>query len=351
MNGALFLLDSETALEEVIGQGWYAPRFGQPDDHAGPWKWRKSHRSATADLACLQAGGRVYLFAGATRQIRGIGVLDDPPVVLNGGAALEDGALVDAVAGQDDRYRLVVRFDAQKSRWFEAGVDMDEVLGAGGPSMRSLRTMERVSLIVFDEEEETGFRSEVLVATAGGAVAAPQAAPLGVAFQPQRLAHRLKTRDELALETDICWRLNGGEGVDAFGRWDSALRQVTASPPKPVKYVDRIDVLARRTVESFTSTHGVFELKATKATRMDVEQLMRYVDHVVQTRHQGRYHRVEAFLVAPDFGARIGKARDIARRVFTVDPRRPRAEMWDSLNLVRADGLDDGGYAYTLVEW
>lgn len=354
MNNTLIILDNVESLERVVELGCYSPRFSMSDD--GDVRWRLGHRKATADLACLQAGGHVYLFA--KRGIHGIGVLADPPVILNHPRALENdpGKEEGLLPGiRLPEHRFIVRIDPERSHWFADPVDMDDVLTAGGTSMYALRTMEDRSFAVFDEVEDQAFDQELRLRNPDLTRRTNGAPPGGSPLWAPHLSQAVQRIDELAIETDLAWRLNRGEDLPAFeGPWDSALRQVTASPPKPVSYIDRIDLLARRFEASgrFVREHAVVEVKKGRATTKDAEQLMRYVDWVVDQYHHGHYERVRAYLVAEEFGPRL--ARDlpkVARRLFTIDPRRPRAKMWDSFTLVRAEQqLADGGYAYERID-
>lgn len=350
VNNTLIILDNVESLERVIERGCYSPRFSMGDD--GNARWRLGHRKATADLGCLQPGGHVYLFA--SRGIHGIGILSDPPVILNHPRALEndpgrhDGVLPGIRLPE---HRFVVRLDPERSRWFADPVDMDDVLTAGGTSMYALRTMEDRSFAVFDETEDRAFEQELRLRNPALARRTGGAPPGGSPLSVPHLSQAVQRTDELAIETDLAWRLNRGEDLPALaGPWDSALRQVTASPPKPVSYIDRIDLLARRFEASgrFVREHAVIEVKKGRATKKDAEQLMRYVDWVVDEYHHGHYERVSAYLVAEEFGPRLANdLPEVARRLFTVDPRRPRARVWDSLTLVSAERQPaDGSYAY-----
>lgn len=351
-NNALLLFDSEAALHRAIEQGAYSPRFIPPED--GP-RWRRGHRGAAADLATLQAGGLAFLFAN--RGIYGIGKLADPPVVLNHPNALvsDPGENDGVLAGTRlPEHRLVVRFDHHDSTWFEDPVDMDDVLTTGGDAMYALRTMENVSLAVFDEQEARAFEQELWLKNAHAVPRPGGQPPTGHEFSVVALNSEVADSDERALETDLAYRLNRREDLPAFaGPWRSALRQVAASPAKPVTYVDRIDLLARDLDPTgrFVRRHGVIELKTGTATKRHAEQLMRYVDWVADRYHQGRYDRVRAYLVAEDFGARLrSDLRDVAPRYYTVDPRRPRARRWNELRLVRASrDANTGGYRYEVT--
>jgi hypothetical protein len=351
-NNALIILDDLASLDQVIDWGAYSPRFNQPEDDRV--RWRLGHRKATADLACLQPGGYVYLFA--KRGIHGIGILADPPVTLNhvGAFADDPGTGEGILPGTSlPQHRFVVRLDADMSHWFETPVDMDDVLTAGGSRMYALRTMEDRSFAIFDEEEQQAFEQELRLRNVDGGHrlggTPPDSEPLSVT----QLNRAIGADDELAIESDLAWRLNRGEDLPAFdGTWSSSLRQVTASPPKPVSYIDRIDLLARRFEGSgrFVREHAVIELKKGKATKKDAEQLMRYVDWVVTEYHHGQYGRVRAYLVAEEFGPHLESGLEkVALRLFTVDPRRPRARHWEAFSLVRAVRGGDGSYAYDRV--
>lgn len=348
-NNALIILDDLSSLDTVIGLGAYSPRFGQPDDDRV--RWRLGHRKATADLTCLQAGGYAYLFA--RRGIYGIGVLADPPVTLNHGRAYVDdpGSARGRLPGTSlPDHRFVVRLDPEQSRWFEEPVDMDDVLTAGGSGMYALRTMEDRSFAVFDEAEHRAFEQELRLRNLDDGHRSGGTPPSGDPLSIVQMNRTISADDELAIESDLAWRLNRGENLQAFdGTWSSALRQVTASPPKPVSYIDRVDLLARRFEGSgrFVREHAVIEVKKGRATKKDAEQLMRYVDWVVAEYHHGQYGRVRAYLVAEEFGPQLeGALANVALRLFTVDPRRPRARRWSAFSLVTASRRADGSYTY-----
>jgi len=119
--------------------------------------------------------------------------------------------------------------------------------------------------------------------------------------------------------------------------------QYPASPQKPVRYMDRIDIFGyvEKTISPEAAPtvlrYKVVEIKRDEVTNEeDVNQLVKYVDWIAHTRAGGDYSLVEAYFVAHDYDDTVVRyVQDTLPKDF-ITPRRPYAPArWDQLQLIR----------------
>ena len=133
------------------------------------------------------------------------------------------------------------------------------------------------------------------------------------------------------------------QAVKIFGNWDYVTNQYPASPQKPVRYMDQIDIFGyvEKTISPEAAPtvlrYKVIEIKKGKVGKNDdVNQLIKYVDWVAHTRAGGDYSLVEAYFVAHDYADKVVQyVQDTLPKDF-ITPRRPYAPArWKQLQLIR----------------
>jgi hypothetical protein len=146
---------------------------------------------------------------------------------------------------------------------------------------------------------------------------------------------------EMALEAGLAFNLarQNPEVVRVFGTWDYVTHQVLASPFKPLKWADRMDIFGYRYLPGFRPTvaaYLVIELKTEPATPDDVDQLIKYVDWLKDEYSGGDYSLINAFLVAASFPD-SAKARvdETGLRSYGIGRHPMEARTWDEIQLVR----------------
>lgn len=141
--------------------------------------------------------------------------------------------------------------------------------------------------------------------------------------------------------------------VNSLGHWDYICNQVSASPFKPIRAMEFIDIFGY----SFASldsrlpralnNYFIIELKRGNLTEGRTEarfqqdtsyiaQSLKYVDWVANYRAGGNYNLIKAFLIGSGFSNRIIEfAKEHRIRNFVI-PRRPfRSERWEGLSLMQ----------------
>ena len=130
--------------------------------------------------------------------------------------------------------------------------------------------------------------------------------------------------------------------ADAFGRWDYSSHQLIASPFKPLKYIDKIDVFGYRFSEHYEDSpklitkYLLVELKKGRIDRAAVEQTMQYVDWICQEYASGDYSKIEAYVVGDDANANISTVvNEIGQRSYIVESHPVKTQRWNDLHLVK----------------
>jgi len=129
-----------------------------------------------------------------------------------------------------------------------------------------------------------------------------------------------------------------------FGSWDFVANQVPASPHKPTRWMDRMDMFGlveRSLAEDVAPTvtrYKMVEVKKDAVRNIEtVDQVMKYVAWVAHTRAGGDYGPVDAYIVANGYSDEVIDCvmNGRAARDYIL-PRRPyHPERWDRLTLVR----------------
>jgi len=370
--GFVFTLDTDLALAFCMENGVYGARLGSQPDRG---YWHRTRIAILADFGAMEAGDNVYFFRD--RFIYGIGKMvrvggdyrfDNFPGAsqpsIFGYDEIRDGILVDS--GPDSpRMRWLCTFQPAPY-FFTEGVDMDDALASRPEAFRMLRAMEGRSFVKLDHEENQALKNVLLrvnqdalrepvieenVYRDGSRDAHSRIARLSqladyhldignvVATLPERSGGALS--QEYGLEASLLEQLRSREArtTGVFGPWDYLSRQVIASPFKPIKYADAMDIFGYRFIDGHEPSVADFliiENKKGCAREPDVLQLMKYVDWVRDEYAQNDYSSIKAFLVAHSFAdGLLEYVEAVAKRYYTVFRRTPKSAVWNDLQLVR----------------
>jgi len=373
MAGYIFLLDKSVSPLEVASKGVYSTRVPRPDGRLEGGKrralnrWTSAAEGTLADYVSMRQGDHVFLFQN--RKIYGVGrlvnagrncVFQNFPDASNPRTRLgspNSGVLCKPiVAGEESGdYPWLCTFVMDPGLLTEP-VDMDDALASKPHAFRSLRVMEKVSFTKLDDEEtralldvlarrnkSTGYTTieepsihQYIDRTTDGRDDYNLNAKLVVdaAANPDG-----SLRHEMALEVAVVEHIASTNEATSpiFGNWSFVTHQFSASPFKPVIYMDRIDVFgyARGQYQSITD-FLVIEIKKGEAGDSEVAQLMKYVDWTAREFAGGDYSAIHAFLVAFDFDESLnGSLRRIAERGYTVGSRPAVSRVWTQTSLVR----------------
>lgn len=378
MAGYIMTMGDVGQLRDTISRGSYGTLLSPPSG-----TWLQHHEGTFADFATMREGDEVYFFSD--RRLYGIGRLT--PVAGEVVHANTEDAHVPEPLGAEVRQLLPSPIPEREIRWlctfapdprfFQDGVDMDDVLESNPAAFRMLRVLWKLSFVKVDDVESQALR-DVFLRRAHLRSGAVEAAPSltsrhehehGRIASDRRPVHDLSPQDllaacadgpvvrhEMALEAGLLYQLSREEvdTVARFGRWDYLTHQVPASPFKPVDYMDRMDVFGYRYVPGHHPTiarYLVAELKREVATAADVQQALKYVDWIRSEYASGDYEMVEAFLVAARFDdSALDAARRDAERRYTVGRRPPESRIWRNLNLLTYRFEPDGRLSFAAVE-
>ena len=253
--------------------------------------------------------------------------------------------------------------------FFKTGLDMDEVLASDVKGVvRSLRVFEDVSFIQM-ENEEAQVILDLLLRRNEDVINEYPSLDRVFDSRAEQIHSRVREHDLKRYQIDLdgltrkharrdgsvghealvhAWLANAitqmqEQAVKIFGNWDYVTNQYPASPQKPVRYMDQIDIFGyvEKTISPEAAPtvlrYKVIEIKKGKVGKNDdVNQLIKYVDWVAHTRAGGDYSLVEAYFVAHDYADKVVQyVQDTLPKDF-ITPRRPYAPArWKQLQLIR----------------
>jgi len=374
MAGYLFLLDSNTALENCIRNGIYSTRLNVPNG-----RWRAHHEATFGDYITMQQADNVYFFI--KRNIYGIGEIvkmsstNDSSVSDCKFSNYPNACKPDSFNNSDiiESCLLNIGDDSANHRWlcvfkpsphfFKTGIDMDELLSSNPNAFKMLRVLQRLSFIKFDDEENQAFK-DILLKSNQDVLLNPRENinifPVNITMVHNNMKDKLghdyildvapflsscndgnMLMHEMAIEAGILAQLSriDQQTIEIFGDWDYLSHQVVASPFKPVAYMDKMDIFGYSYIEGHKPTKSKFlviEVKKGEATLDDLEQLLKYVDWLKDEYASNDYSMINAFLVAYSFHEEIlSRKADIAKRIYTIGRRPAETRVWDNLKLVR----------------
>lgn len=411
MKGYIFGLagvDPVSVMESGLHGVWQPPPLAR-DRTPRDWftqGWSHPMIATFSDYTTIRPGDRVFFFAD--RLIYGIGRVVDALGQSGRGSFLNyehadrptppeppQGSSVIGPADSPEwkRIRVVVPFVGDP-QLFSVGIDMDEVLGSpGADAAWGLRFWQGLSFQQLGEAETrlliNVFERRFANAIGGpGAhrVDSPDVDELAIRFRPdvnrpfsmRRLVagdppaylSRGAFRHEETLHGLLIEEMGLTAGpLGAATRLD-VFHELSASPPKPAQWADRMDVVGSRHYPgrsafdalSFSVAWDIVEAKkdvlSGSATTHDASmtQLMKYVDFVAANYAGGNYSAVSAAFVARDFGPNIIARREeldqsaegLLSRSYVLNPREiPPTRTWASVRLLTY-AWDEGSESLSL---
>jgi len=342
--------------------------------------WAVAQEMTLADYLTIRPGALVFFFLG--RKIYGVGRVISFKVGAQELVALANypGASFPHASPPQNPDDYLWRENGEENiRWviffephpyfFKTGLDMDEVLASDVKGVvRSLRVFEGVSFIQMEDEEAQVIldlllrRNEDIINghLSFDRVFDSQAKQTHARVREHDLARycidldglirkHVKRDGSIGHEALVhAWLANAlsqrqEQAVKIFGSWDYVTNQYPASPQKPIRFMDRIDIFGyveKKLSDEATPTivsYKIIEVKRDKVeAEKDVNQLIKYVDWIAHTRAGGDYSLVDAYFVAHDYADSVVQyVQDTLPKDF-VTPRRPYAPArWNRLQLIR----------------
>jgi len=378
MSGYIFAVSKDgwnNFCTQNLSRGFFTPfTLAVAEEEISSSRKRKSRNkilsSTLGDFVTMKPGDNIYFLSD--RKIYAIGQLINigPDCKYDnyiGASKLIPDCLMqptDYLTEANTRARWVFFFEPAP-HLFKKGVDMDDVLRYRPAAFRMLRAFEGLSFIKIDDEENRALKEYISLSNEQAYEHLADSV-----FPFDRLTHNeLNANDlvphlihvdsalldpenkdyvfsEMFVESALLEQLTRGSS-SAFGNWDYVSHQLIASPFKPLKYIDKIDIFGYRFSEHYIGSpklitkYLLVELKKGRIDRAAVEQTMQYVDWICQEYASGDYSKIEAYVVGSGATANIASVMDeIGQRSFIMESHPVKTQKWNNLHLVK----------YTLAE-
>lgn len=331
---------------------------------------RKSRSKVLAaifgDFISMHPGDNIYFLSN--RKIYGIGETvkvgsldckyDNYP---NASALLPSHRVAkrDYLTTCDTRARWVFFFKPSPY-FFNMGADMDDILRYRPQAFKVLRAFEGLSFIKIGDEENQALREYISLVNEPAydcieervfsfddavqkrcASANLSAYRMDINKALSAPGNREYVTSEMFLESALLQQISR-EDAEVIGHWDYLTHQLIASPFKPLKYIDKIDVFGYRFSEHYRrepkliTKYLLVELKKDTINRTAVEQTMQYVDWICHEYASGDYSKIEAYIVGKRAVHNIGKImEDVCQRSFIVETHPAKSQKWCDLKLVK----------------
>ena len=279
-----------------------------------------------ADLVTMKAGDNIYFLSD--RKLYGIGKAVNIDLdckydnYINAAALLSDDQVEtdSALTTQATNARWVCFF-VPAPQFFKLGVDMDDVLRYKPNVFKMLRAFENRSFIKIDDEENRALKEYIFLENENEKVGRSEEVhfafddslhaslhdrdllPYILNLRKALEAHDIdELRSEMLVEAFFLQKVAKGK-IPFMGSWDHLTHQLIASPFKPLKYIDKIDVFGYRFSEHYPDDPKpitkflIIELKKDKVNKSTLEQLMQYVDWICSEYASGDYSLIEAYVL------------------------------------------------------
>lgn len=268
---------------------------------------------------------------------------------------------------------LTVR--STKARWFcifephehfyKKGVDMDDVLQFRPSAFKMLRAFEGLSFIKIDDEENRALREYICLKNEDvhddienntypfdtsvhekltGTDLSSYKMDILRALSDREYFEKIKS--EMFIESVLLQFLSENR-VTPLGHWDYVTHQIIASPFKPLKYIDKIDIFGYRFSTHYKDSpelitkYLLVEMKKDKINKAALEQTMQYVDWICKEYASGDYSMIEAYVVGNGAVNRIEDIKnEVCQRAFISSSHPATPEKWNALSIVTYDFSD-----------
>ena len=384
-NGKVIKYAMDT-LNELCTYGYYSTNLHM---NTGTQIWAKTKVSTFTDYYSMRTGDYIFFFFN--RKIYGVGELtniehtDDCKFWSYENANIPSTQTVSSPIfdGINLENRCICFF--KPLEYFSYAIDMDEALTAYPNSFKSLRVIQGRSFIKTDDEEAQALYATITKSNhacsgqtvdwitptfdnskqviAGNNIAKN---PNYYSFTIESLLINFKTRgsdginEEMAIEAAIVEKLNTGSST-VLDKLTYVSHQVSASPAKPVEYMEWMDVFGYKTAPSLMSKaisisfsidqNYVIEIKRdalglkhkgkkepqwVKSNKAVANQLMKYVDWTVKNYASGKYPMVKGIIVANGFDDEfIEYCKEMCIRNYNSGYRDATPSVWNNIELIK----------------
>lgn len=390
MAGYLFLLgeikdandkvikNANAIYNEVFSTGTYSTRMYLENTlKAGNWSQSRAKQSTFTDYLGMKENDYVFFFFD--REIHGMGKL------VNIGEDCKYWGYIGAnkpeaySENQIENVKLFpeitpdnrcVCFFKPVLETYNSSVDMDEALTSYPNAFKALRVIDGRSFIKMDDEESFALAALIRRRTNSSKT---------IAFENQihRIVYEKVSKEnqyfltaksilqtypivnkdgicsEQMVEAAAIERLSKEnrliKDTDCLQRWDYVCHQVSASPFKPIKYMEWIDIFGYRKsawdeeigipVPFSIDKYLVVEIKKDYLREKDaaaVTQVMKYVDWVTRKYANNIYPMVTAYIIANGFDEDFKRScRETGIRNYNLGYRNSQPQTWMDIKLIK----------------
>lgn len=371
MAGYIFSISSDgwdDFCENDLQNGYFTPfAISVSDENMSPSK-RKSRNKVLAatfaDMVTMKPGDNVYFLSN--RKVYGVGLAIEIGSDCKYDNYLDSSALIpdwqqtptSYLTTTDTRARWVCFFDPAPY-FFKKGADMDDILRFRPQAFKSLRAFEGLSFIKIDDDENRALKEYIsLINEFAYENIDDYTFPFNDALHTRLRNENLDSYlmditkslanennrefviSEMLIESILLQKLSNGEPTP-LGEWDYLSHQLIASPFKPLKYIDKIDVFGYRFSTRYDDSpklitkYLLVELKKDRINRAALEQTMQYVDWICTEYASGDYSKIEAYVIGSRATRGINEAlQEVCQRSFILETHPVVPGKWNNLNLV-----------------
>ena len=321
------------------------------------------------DMVTMKPGDNIYFLSN--RKIYGVGTAKKIGEDCKYDNYIGASALIpDYDIDHNSTEFLIVR--TTRARWFcifepkehlfKKGVDMDDVLQFRPSAFKMLRAFEGLSFIKIDDEENRALKEYICLKNeaiydnieentfAFDDSKHNELSKIDLSSYKMDILRTLGYREyfenidsEMFVETVLLQYLSEG-ATTPLGNWDYVTHQIIASPFKPLKYIDKIDVFGYRFSKHYNdhprliTKYLLVEMKKGKINKAALEQTMQYVDWICKEYASGDYSMIEAFVVGDRAVNRIDEIKkEVCQRAFISSSHPATPEKWSNLHIVTYD--------------
>lgn len=369
MSGYIFAIAKDSWVdfcEKNLKKGFFTPYVPMVDPSGTDRQVKSTYKvllATFADFVTMQAGDNIYFLSD--RKLYGIGKAVNINVdckfdnYLNSSALLPNDRIeeTDFLTTRATNARWVCFFKPSPY-FFELGVDMDDVLRYKPNAFKMLRAFEGLSFIKIDDEENRALKEYIFLENekANRSVKkyfdfddsihtalqerdlSPYVLNLGKALNEHDID---ELRSEMLIEAFFLQKAAKG-AIPFMDRWDHLTHQLIASPFKPLKYIDKIDIFGYRFSQQYPNDPKlitkflIIELKKDKINKSTLEQLMQYVDWICDEYASGDYSLIEAYVLGSDIVRNTAQVKqDVCQRSYIVSTHPVVQEKWTNVKLIK----------------
>ena len=369
-------------VEENIKFGHFSPlcpAITTVNDNGDPLTDRKKNSiykvlvATFGDMVTMKEGDNIYFLSN--RKIYGVGEAkkigsDCKYDNYLGASKLTrndelNASEVNYLTSTSSQARWVCFFKPAK-HFFKKGVDMDDVLQFKPNAFKMLRAFEHLSFIKIDDEENRALREYICLKNDFAyndidynsfdfdeskhqilATRNLSDYKMNILGSMQQEAFAPNIYSEMFIESALLQQISNHRNLP-LGEWDYISHQLIASPFKPLKYIDKIDIFGYRFSTHYENSpklitkYLLIELKKDQVNRSALEQTMQYIDWVCKEYASGDYSLIEAYVVGNGAVRQIEHIKEeICQRDFIFSSHPPTSMKWKDLHIITFEVSDE----------